>query len=241
MPRIARNAPGGLVYHVLNRANGRLRLFKNDDDFLAFEKVLMLAHQRVPIRILDWCVMPNHWHLALWPARDGELTAFMRCLTLTHAQRWKHAHAAVGHGHLYQGRFKSFPIEQDEHLLTVLRYVERNPLRAELARRAEQWRWGSCHVRQQPRHDLHGLLSDWPVDRPRRWLETVNLPQAESEEKRVKDCIERSRPLGDERWGREMARALSLEHTFRPRGRPEGWRKEPKKMRRNRSNGSRHF
>ncbi len=135
MPRIARNAPGGLVYHVLNRANGRLRLFKKDGDYLAFEQVLLLAHRRAPIRILDYCLMPNHWHLVLWPRRDGELTLFMRWLTLTHAQRWKHAHNAVGHGHLYQGRFKSFPIQQDEHLLTVLRYVERNPLRAKLARR----------------------------------------------------------------------------------------------------------
>ena len=130
MPRQARKALGGVVYHVLNRANGRLRLFKKEEDFLAFEHVLQLAHERVPIRILDWCLMSNHWHFVLYPKRDGELTAFMRWLTLTHAQRWKHAHAAVGHGHLYQGRFKSFPIEQDEHLLSVLRYVERNPLRA---------------------------------------------------------------------------------------------------------------
>jgi len=132
MPRTARHAPGGLVYHVLNRANGRLRLFKKDEDFLAFEQVLLLAHKKVPIRILDWCLMGNHWHLVLWPEEDGELTAFMRWLTLTHAQRWKHAHDAVGHGHLYQGRFKSFPIEQDEHLLTVLRYVDRNAVRAKL-------------------------------------------------------------------------------------------------------------
>jgi putative transposase len=117
MPRIARNSPGGLVYHVLNRANGRLRLFKKVEDFPAFERVLAQAHRRTPIRILDWCLMSNHWHLVLWPRRDGELTAFMRWLTLTHTQRWKQAHAAVGDGHLYQGRFKSFPIEQDKHLL----------------------------------------------------------------------------------------------------------------------------
>src|ERR1041385_1414085 len=141
MPRVARKAPGGVVYHVLNRANGRLRLFKKEDDFLAFEKVLLSAWERVPIRILGWCVMPNHWHLVLWPAKDGQVTAFMRWLTLTHAQRWKHAHDAVGHGHLYQGRFKSFPIQEDGHLLTVLRYVERNPLRAGLVSSAQDWRW----------------------------------------------------------------------------------------------------
>ena len=124
MPRIARRTPGGLVYHVLNRANGKLRLFKKDQDFEAFEKVLQQAWERTSIRVLGWCLMSNHWHLVLWPERDGQLTAFMRWLTLTHAQRWKQAHGAVGHGHLYQGRFKSFPIESDRHLLTdVLRVL----------------------------------------------------------------------------------------------------------------------
>src|SRR5258706_8667743 len=149
MSRMARRAPGGVVYHVLNRANGRQRLFAKADDFLAFGRVLRAAWERAPIRILAWCVMPNHWHLVLWPKKDGELTAFMRWLTLTHAQRWKHAHDAVGHGHLYQGRFKSFPIEEDEHLLAVLRYVERNPLRAKLVRRAEAGRWGGLFVRRE--------------------------------------------------------------------------------------------
>ena len=205
-----------------------MRLFKKEADFLAFQNVLAEAHGRIPIRILDWCLMSNHWHLVLWPKRDGELTAFMRWLTLTHAQRWKQAHAAVGHGHLYQGRFKSFPIETDEHLLTVLRYVERNPLRAGLVRRAEDWRWGSCHVRQNRRHDLRSLLSPWPVARPSDWLDTVNLPQGEGEEKMVAEAIRRNRPLGSEPWLRRRVKTLRLEHTFRPRGRPLGWRKKPK-------------
>jgi putative transposase len=229
MPRQPRKAPGGIVYHVLNRANGRLRLFKKPDDYLAFERVLMLAHERVPIRILDWCLMPNHWHFVLFPSRDGQLTAFMRWLTLTHAQRWKHAHAAVGHGHLYQGRFKSFPIEQDEHLLTVLHYVERNPLRAKLVRRAQDWRWGSCHVRQDRSHELYPLLSEWPVAQPSRWLATVNEPQDEQEEAMVKESIKRDRPAGSEEWVRRTARQLGLEHSLRPRGRPKGWRKRKEK------------
>jgi putative transposase len=228
MPRIARKAPGGLVYHVLNRANGRLRLFKKDEDFLAFETVLILAHQRVPIRILDWCLMSNHWHLVLWPRKDGELTAFMRWLTLTHAQRWKHAHSAVGEGHLYQGRFKSFPIEKDEHLLKVLRYVERNPVRAGLVRRAENWRWGSCHVRQNRTRDVYALLSAWPTPRPSGWLDTVNLPQNESEEKMIAESIKRNRPVGSGAWVRKVVKMLQLEQTLRPRGRPVGWRKKPK-------------
>jgi putative transposase len=214
-----------MIYHVLNRANGRLRLFKKKEDFEAFERVLLEAWNRVPIRILAWCVMPNHWHLVLWPKKDGELTAFMRWLTLTHAQRWKHAHGAVGHGHLYQGRFKSFPIEQDEHLLTVLRYVERNPLRAGLVRKAEAWRWGSLLVRGERAHRLGPLLGEWPIERPGGWVRVVNLPQSEAEEAAMREHIERGRPLGGERWMRETVRALDLQQTMRPRGRPKGWRK----------------
>ena len=231
MPRRARRAPGGLVYHVLNRANGRLRLFKKDEDFAAFERVLLEAHRRLPIRILDWCVMPNHWHLVLWPKKDGQLTAFMRWLTLTHAQRWKHAHAAVGHGHLYQGRFKSFPIQQDGHLLAVLRYVQRNPLAAKRVGRAQQWRWGSCHVRRDPSNPMHDLLSASPVPEPPQWLESVNLAIDEAEQKAIEVALERNRPLGNDSWVQRTAAALGLESSLRPRGRPVGWRKTPQSER----------
>ena len=227
MPRIARRVPGGMIYHVLNRANGRLRLFKKHEDFLAFEQIMTLAHERVPIRILDWVVMSNHWHMVLWPERDGELTGFLRWLTLTHAQRWKHAHDAVGHGHLYQGRFKSFPIQDDGHLLTVLRYVERNPLRANLVDAAEDWRWGSCYARQHRGQPMAALLSPWPVERPRRWLELVNQPQTPAEEALVRTSLERSRPFGGDAWVTQTAGRLQLQQSLRPRGRPPGWRKQP--------------
>jgi putative transposase len=214
---------------VLNRANGRLRLFKKPEDFLAFEKVLAAACERTPIRILSWCLMSNHWHLVLWPERDGQLTTFMRWLTLTHAQRWKHAHAAVGHGHLYQGRFKSFPVETDAHLLTVLRYMERNPVRAGLVPRVERWRWGSCFVSRQRDHDLRPLLAPWPLTRPRNWLEQVNTPQTPDEEAAMKLHVARSRPFGSETWVARTVNSLGLEQTVRPRGRPPGWRKSPER------------
>jgi len=225
MPRTARIAPGGTAFHVLNRANGRLRLFKKPEDFLAFEQVLTLAHQRVPIRILGWCILSNHWHFVLWPQADGELTAFLRWLTLTHAQRWTHAHGAVGHGHLYQGRFKSFPVQTDLHLLKTLRYVERNPVRAGLVRSAADWRWGSCHVRRTRGHDLTNLLSEWPVARPPDWLKRLDTPQPAEEEQAIQTAIKRGNPFGDPAWTQRTAAGLGLAHTLKPRGRPVGWRK----------------
>jgi len=142
MPRQSRNIVGGYAYHVLNRGNGRLRLFRKPADYAGFEQAMAEAHERVPLRILGYVVMPNHWHLLVWPqARQPEqVTDFFRWLTHTHTQRWHAHHSTAGMGHIYQGRFKSFPIASDEYLLTVLRYVERNPLRARLVKRAEEWR-----------------------------------------------------------------------------------------------------
>jgi putative transposase len=225
MPRQARNAPGGIVYHVLNRANGRLRLFKKEEDYLAFEQVMKLAFEERPIRVLGWCLMPTHWHLVLWPRGDGELTAFMRKLTHTHAQRWKTAHDAVGHGHLYQGRFKSFPVQSDAHLLTVLRYVERNPLRGKLVQRVQDWPWSSYAVRRQPRHELHGLLSPWPIPMPADWTSRLNSPQTPAEQNAFAEHIRRNRPFGDETWIAQTAKKLGLQQSIRPVGRPIGWRK----------------
>lgn len=214
-----------MVYHVLNRANGRLRLFKKAEDFLAFERVMKEAHDQVPIRVLGWCLMSNHWHFVLWPKHDGQLTAFMRKLTHTHAQRWNAAHDAVGHGHVYQGRFKSFAVQDDEHLLALLRYVERNPLRANCVRRLEQWPWSSFHVRSQKKHDLLALLAAPPIDLPKDWSRRVHASQTAAEENALREHIARSRPLGDARWTAATVRRLGLESTLRPRGRPVGWRK----------------
>ena len=120
LPRRARSIIGGYVYHVLNRANGRLRLFKKQADFAAFEQVLLEAQKRVPLRILSYVVMGNHWHFVVWPkrGRHEEVSEFFRWLTVTHSQRWHAHHGTSGMGHVYQGRFKSFPVAGDEHLTT---------------------------------------------------------------------------------------------------------------------------
>src|SRR3974377_1539438 len=143
MPRTARCAPGGLVYHALNRAVARLPLFEKEGDYEAFERVMAEAMEKHPTRVLAYCLLPNHWHFVIWPREDAELTDFLRWLTHTHTMRW-HAHQKTGGtGHLYQGRFKSFPVQTDEHFYTLMRYVERNALGAKLVKRAAQWRGSS--------------------------------------------------------------------------------------------------
>ena len=144
MRRRARSIQGGLVYHILNRANARTAIFGKEEDYAAFERVLEQAYARESLRILAYCVMPNHWHMVAWPKRgsDTQVCEFFGWLTVTHTQRWHAHYHTSGSGHLYQGRFKSFPVETNEHLDAVLCYVERNPVRANLVDRAEAWR--SC-------------------------------------------------------------------------------------------------
>jgi REP-associated tyrosine transposase len=221
MGRPLRAATGGLVYHVLNRANARLPIFEKPADFEAFERVLIEAHQRVPMRILSYCVMPNHWHFVLWPREDRDLSDFVGWLTLTHTQRWHANRASAGSGHLYQGRFKSFPVQTDEHFLTLCRYVERNARRANLTDRAERWRWSSLWRRTNGDAVAKSLLSDWPMRCPYNWISWVNEPQTEQEVEAIRRCIQRSRPYGEERWVKRTARRLGLETTLRPRGRPK--------------------
>ena len=127
MSRSARQTPGGYVYHVLNRANARLRLFAKPPDYNTFLGVVDEALEKHPCRVLAYCVLPTHWHFVLWPQGDQDLSAFLRWLTLTHAIRWQTRHHCVGSGHVYQNRFKAFPVQADAHLHAVVRYVEQNP------------------------------------------------------------------------------------------------------------------
>lgn len=220
MPRRPRVATGGLVYHILNRRTGRLLLFDTEHDYTAFERILAEAITRTGIRLLAYCVMPNHWHLLLWPRTDAQISETLRWLTVTHTQRWHAAHGTAGTGPLYQGRFKSFPVQTDAHFLAVARYVERNALRANLVRRAENWRWGSLWRQYQSDAKARDILSDWPVPRPRHWLGYVNRPETPQELEALRRSVQRGRPFGSAPWQTRTAKRLSLESSFRPRGRP---------------------
>jgi putative transposase len=222
MARQPRAAPGGYIYHALNRAVARLPLFDKAGDFDAFEGVLVVALQKHPIRLLAYCLMPNHWHFVVWPAAEDELTAFLRWLTHTHTQRWHAHHHTAGTGHLYQGRFKSFPIQEDEHLYTVLRYVERNALRAGLVARAEAWRWSSLAHRQRgPGDRLVPWLHAWPVPLPADWSVRVNQVETAAELAAVRRSVARGQPYGSKTWQQHVAQTMNLEYTFRKPGRPK--------------------
>ena len=220
MPRRARSIQGGYVYHVLNRANGHARLFLDAEDYDAFERVMQEAFARQPLRILGYCLMPNHWHMVVWPedGQDRQVSEFLRWLTVTHTQRWHAHHQSAGSGHLYQGRFKSFPVESDDHLYTVLRYVERNPVRGNLVKRAQDWRWSSLDRSGKGGAVSRQFLANWPIPRPRDWTSRVNRADGKKELEALRRSIQRGQPFGSEEWSQQIVTELGLESTVRPRG-----------------------
>jgi len=221
MGRPLRVAAGGFIYHAVNRANGRTRIFAKDEDYQAFERILAEAVERTGTRLLAYCLMPNHWHLVVWPREDGELSRFLGWLTLTHTQRYHANRHTAGTGHLYQGRFKSFPVEDDPHYYTVARYVERNALRAGLVERAEDWRWGSLHRWLRGTDEEKALLAPWPCVRRPNWVAHVNAALTAKELAAVRHCVQRGSPYGSEAWREKTSEKLGLESTLRPRGRPK--------------------
>jgi putative transposase len=219
MARRTRCSDAGYVYHLLNRAVGRATLFDKAADYAAFEKVLRQAWELFGTRLLAYLLMPNHWHLVVWPQHDGELSNYAQWLTVTHVRRWHAHHHTAGSGPVYQGRFKSFPVQEDDHFFTVCRYVERNALRANLVGRAEQWRWSSLWQRCQST----GVpwLSAWPLAVPQGWVEYVNGAQSANELAALRRSVVRGAPFGDEVWQQKTAAALGLESALRRPGRPK--------------------
>ena len=224
MARTARSIEAGLVYHVLNRGNGRMGLFHKDEDFEAFERVLAEGLQRYAVDLLTYCLMGNHWHLVLRPRRDEALGRLMGWVGVTHVRRHHEHYHTRGGGHLYQGRFKSFPVQDDVHFLAVCRYVEANAFRAGLAKRAEEWPWGGLYARKNRGKPL--MMAEWPVDRPRNWTAVVNEAIGEKDLERLRTSVNRGRPLGEEDWVQRTARRLRLTFTLRNAGRPRKKGKE---------------
>lgn len=197
-----------------------MRLFDSDADYMAFENILEETLAVQPMRVCAYCLMPNHWHLVLWPEQNPDLAAFMQRLTVTHVTRWQRHKKKVGYGHVYQGRFKSFPVSSDEYFYQVVRYVERNALRAQLCRRADEWRWSSLWRRESGNAEQQKLLAEWPLPIPSRWTGLVNEVQTEAELQALRKCVNRGQPFGPESWIDQCVRKLGLESTIRPRGRP---------------------
>ena len=219
MPRHPRSAPGGFLYHALNRGVAPRPLFEKDGDCDAFERVLAEALAEHPTRVLAYSLMPNHWHFILWPQQDGELTAFLRWLTHTHTQRWHAHYHTAGTGHSIRAASAPSLSRRTSACTPCCASVERNPLRAALVQRAEAWRWSSLWRRQHPDARPPLTLHPWPVPEPAEWA-ALDQPAADRGGTGGGAAVGGGCPFGASAWQKRTARRLGLEFTLRPRGRP---------------------
>jgi putative transposase len=217
MPRIARGLADGFVYHVLNRGNGKQQVFHKEKDYDAFLYLTEEAKIRIPISVLAYCIMPNHFHFVVMPERGKDLSRWMQWLMTSHVRRY-HGHYGTS-GHVWQGRFKSFIVKQDGHLTNLVRYVEGNPVRAGLVTIAADWKWSSHSFRIAGERSV--LIDELPVQLPENWGELVDEPLPETEIEQLRACIRRQGPYGDEEWRTRLCKELGIEMTIRPRGRPQ--------------------
>jgi putative transposase len=203
MPRPPRFCPDGVPQHIVNRGNLRAPIFHESADYLGFLAALTDAADRTTVRLLAFCLMPNHWHLVLWPLDGSEISAYMQVVMNAHIRDLQRRHGTAGTGHIYQGRYKNSPIVTDRYFFNVCRYVEANALCAGLVGRAEDWEWSSL-VRSGPVEDLN-IMSPWPLVRPVNWREMVNRPQSNRVIKEIEKQIRRQR--GSARCLRHKKRA----------------------------------
>ena len=217
MPRTARAIAPNYCYHVINRGNQRATVFHEAADYDQFLALIARAQDRLHLPIIAACLMPNHVHLVVRPVRAEDLALWTHWAFTTHV-RWYHARYATT-GRVWQGRYKAFPVQQDHHLLALMRYVERNALRARLVERAEDRKWGSLAWRRPPFPPA--ALTESPVPLPSYWRQYTNEPQTDAELAEIRACVNRQRPFGTKEWVAKQLGELGLESSVRSVGRPK--------------------
>lgn len=209
------------MYHVLNRANARMNIFNGDKEYQAFEQILFDAVEKFKMRLIAYTLMPNHFHLVLYPKHEGEIKKFMHWLTLTHTQRW-HAHTkTIGHGHVYQGRYKSFLVEENSYLWALLAYIERNALRAKLVEFLKDWKWSSYYKRLYGTPLQKNLLATNSITWPDNYMELLTLDEEKENLEIIRNSVNRGKPFGSDNWTNKVLKKFGLEITERKRGRPK--------------------
>ncbi len=207
------------IFHVINRSNAKLKIFVTPGDYEVVIKAFEETLQLIQIDIFSFCIMPNHWHFIVKPKADGDMGRFFGKFTQKVTQRWHAFHETIGTGHLFQGRFKSFLVDTDSYFVNLTKYVEANPLRAKLTKRAEDWQWGSLFMRQYNVTFSKKFLAKWPIDIPNDYLFVVNKPLEQDSLNKIRISVEKGRPLGKKDWVENNARNYNLEYTLRNPGR----------------------
>ena len=192
MARIARIIAPGYPHHITQRGNRRQPTFFCDEDYLVYIDLMAQWCRHYKVAIWAWCLMPNHVHLIAVPETPEGLT---RAIGEAHRRYTRHINFRENwRGHLWQGRFASFPMDE-HHLIAAARYIEMNPVGADLVKQPEDYRWSSIHAHLEGKDDelvkvapLLDLIPDW----------SSFLSTSTEEELNLLHRHERTgRPLGD--------------------------------------------
>ena len=217
MPRGRRNFIDGAYYHVVNRGNGKQQIFHSASDYRAFVSWVIQGKNKHNIHLHAFCLMPNHFHLVLQPKIGKSLSKYMHWIMDKHIHNHRKIHDTVGH--IWQGAYGDFIIQGDEHYITVLRYVEGNPVRATLTKSASDWVWSS-HRERIGFSSGGKFLDDGPLSLPNDWKTFVDTPLMAKELEKIRNSVKRGAPYGDKKWQEATAERLGIFNTIRPRGRP---------------------
>ncbi|MFN9640213.1 MAG: hypothetical protein ACK56W_09380 [Pirellula sp.] len=218
MGRSPRISEGGFVYAVDCRGLGGKALFRNDDEYESFKGLVQESVEKLEPRLLAYCLLPKRWSAILVPRRDGDLSRWVGWLTSVHSMRRRSVSKGKSVGGLYERRFRSFPIQDNERLLEAIQFVESLGKSKKLTS-GEVYPWSSQHDRSQQK------LPDWmaspPIAFPTDWVQRSQKPLSEEISDRLENCMERGCPYGDAHWVQRTAVRFKLESTLRRRGRPK--------------------
>ncbi len=222
MPRIARALADNQIYHIVNRGNRRESVFHDTYDFEKFLGLLRDSKEKYGLRIFAYCLMPNHFHLVVCATKGDGLSAAMHWICSSYVRYYNKRYSVSGH--LWQGRYKSFVVQQDSYLLTLLKYVEANPLRAGIVDDATIYKYGSAYERvYQPKIPL---LDAPAIELPDDWRVFVNIQEKDADLHSIRNALNRQSPLGEQEWALKIAKEYGLESTLNNRGRPRKEREE---------------
>jgi len=216
MPRVARALADEQTYHIINRGNRRTNVFHDKYDFLKMLELLQMASDKYEVDIYSYCLMNNHYHLVVYTKYGESLSACMQWLGTSYVRYYNKKYKVSGH--LWQGRYKSFIVQKDEYLLTLMKYVERNPLRAKIEKDAFLYTYSSTKARVEKSEN--SFISNPPIDLPIDWLGFINEKQSKLDIDMIHNSIERQAPLGNEVWQKEVSMLYGMESSLNPRGRP---------------------
>ena len=225
MARMARVVAAGVPHHVTQRGNRRQQVFFSDDDYLAYRALLAQSCRDAGVAVWAYCLMPNHVHLIMVPRDEDGLRA---ALADAHRRYSRAVNFREGwRGYLWQGRFASFPMDEN-YLLACARYVELNPVRARLVARPRDWRWSSARAHLSGDDDK--LVRAAPLlSRVDDWKAFLGEGLDGVAREAIRSAERTGRPLGGEGFVRRLEKRLERPLARRKPGpRPAGGTDHPK-------------